>query len=61
MAKTTPASRCQEAVSWKNKMPAMAIIAAPPAKMAPSGTSSSTSDAAAAAPKRKPLTAKPSN
>ena len=34
MAKTATAGRCQEAVSWKNKMPAMAIIAAPPAKMA---------------------------
>ena len=52
---------------WVNRGGKWQIVAhhsseiAPPAKMAPSGTSSSTSDAAAAAPKRKPLTAKPSN
>ena len=34
MASVTPASRCHESGSWKKRMPAIAMIAAPPARIA---------------------------
>src|ERR1043166_8838306 len=34
IARVTPSNRCQEGASWKNKIPATAMMAAPPARIA---------------------------